>query len=67
MIVKLGNLPQVGVKIKNVSNHHLVLICKSKTSIVFSNGLFKMDISLVNGPLFGGTCYFLGGRASVQM
>ena len=24
MLVKIGNLPQIGVKIKNVSNHHPV-------------------------------------------
>ena len=26
MLVKMGNLPQIGVKIKNLSNHHPVMV-----------------------------------------
>ena len=36
-----GNLPQIGVKIKNVWNHNLVLGCSDKISQIISNYLAR--------------------------
>ena len=44
-ISQMGNLPQIGVKIKNVSNHHLENVSKLKPR---TNGLLILHICIIN-------------------
>ena len=66
-ISQIGNLPQVGVKIKNISNHHLVLVCWANMnqlfSVVSSRNLIRnlgpwADPCSASSQTSAGTCRF---------
>ena len=48
-----GNLPQIGVKIKNVWNHHLATLPKTNMEGPKNNGLEKVTGPFKNGAIVG--------------
>ena len=68
---QIGNMPQVGVKIKNIWNHHLVSISKILLKQIKTNGQSKFESECSSStnvqPFFMVSCLCLSHDGSMRL